>query len=116
MLRSRTGLDGRGKLLGTSNSPFTPSCHTLGMTYSRDTTAISELTGQPVSTWSEDWQHECEAETVLAMSKEQRNTFFNGRKDENGKTVDRGVIAIRGLKAAEDLKSLMEKLHEARMR
>ncbi|MBL0407157.1 hypothetical protein JKG68_24800 [Microvirga aerilata] len=86
------------------------------MTYSHDTTAISELTGQPVSTWSENWQHECEAKAVLAMSKEQRNTFFNGRKDENGKTVDRGVIAIRGLKAAEDLKALMEKLQETRMR
>ncbi len=84
------------------------------MTYSRDTTAISEITGQPVSTWSEEWQHECEAKAVLGMSKEQRNTFFNGRKDENGKTVDRGVIAIRGLKAAEDLKALMERLQEVR--
>ncbi|MFC5484449.1 DUF7696 family protein [Microvirga aerilata] len=98
------------------NPLFTASCHTLGMTYSRDTTSISELTGQPVSTWSEDWQHECEAKAVLAMSKEQRNTFFNGRKDESGKTLDRGVIAIRGLKAAEDLKALMEKLQDARMR
>ena len=86
------------------------------MTYSRDSTAIAEITSQPVSTWSQEWQHECEAKAVLAMSKEQRNTFFNGRKDENGKTVDRGVIAIRGLKAAEDLKALMEKLQEARMR
>ena len=84
------------------------------MTYSHDSTAISEITGQPVSTWSDEWQHECEAKAVLAMSKEQRNTFFNGRKDENGKTVDRGVIAIRGLKAAEDLKALMERLQEVR--
>jgi hypothetical protein len=84
------------------------------MTYSRDTTAISEITGRPVSTWSEEWQHECEAKAVLAMSKEQRNTFFNGRKDENGKTVDRGVVAIRGAKAAEDLKALMERPQEVR--
>ena len=98
------------------NPLFTASCHTLGMTYSRDTTIISELTGQPVSTWSEEWQHECEAKAVLAMTKEQRNTFFNGRKDENGKTVDRGVIVIRGLEAAEDLKAPMGKLQEARMR
>ncbi len=86
------------------------------MTYPRDTTAISELTGQPVSTWSEEWQHECEAKAVLAMSKEQQNTFFTGRKDENGKTIVRGVIAIRGLKAAEDLRALMERLQEARVR
>jgi hypothetical protein len=84
------------------------------MTYSRDTTAISELTGQPVSTWSEEWQHECEARAVLKMSKAERETFFNGKKDENGKSIERGVIAIRGLKAAEDLKALMERLQEAR--
>jgi hypothetical protein len=68
------------------------------MTYSRDSTAIAEITSQPVSTWSQEWQHECEAKAVLAMSKEQRNTFFNGQKDEIGKTVDRGIVAIRGLK------------------
>jgi hypothetical protein len=84
------------------------------MTYSRDTTAVSELAGQTVSSWSEEWQHECEARAVLKMSKQERDTFFNGRKDENGKTVDRGVISIRGLKAAEDLKALMERLQEAR--
>jgi hypothetical protein len=81
---------------------------------SRGTTAVSELTGQPVSTWSEEWRAETEARTVLKMAKGDRDTFFNGRKDENGKTVDRGVIAIRGLKAAEDLKALMERLQEAR--
>jgi hypothetical protein len=86
------------------------------MTYSRDTTAISELTGQPISTWSEEWQHECEARAVLKMSKEQRDTFFNGRKDENGKSIDRGVIALRGLKAAEDLKALVGRIQEARAR
>jgi hypothetical protein len=80
------------------------------MTYSRDTTALSGLTGQPVSTWSEEWQHECEARAVMKMSKQERDVFFNGRKDENGKTVDRGVISIRGLKAAEDLKALIERL------
>ena len=87
-----------------------------GMTYSRGTTAISELTGQPVNTWSEEWQHECEARAVLKMSKEQRDVFFNGRKDHDGKTIDRGVIGIRGLKAAEDLKALCDKLQDARTR
>ena len=68
---------------------------TSAMTYSRDTKAISELTGEPVSTWSEEWRIETEARTVLKMSKEQRDVFFNGRKDENGKTIDRGVIGIK---------------------
>jgi hypothetical protein len=52
--------------------------------YSRDTTAISEITGQPVNTWSEEWQRECEARTILKMSKVQRDEFFNGKKDQNG--------------------------------
>lgn len=83
------------------------------MTYSRDTKAISELTGQPVSTWSEEWRIETEARTLLKMSKEQRDAFFNGRKDADGRTVDRGVIGIRGVKAAEEIKATMERLQAA---
>jgi hypothetical protein len=84
------------------------------MTYSRDTTAISEIRGQPVSTWSEEWRIETEAQAILAMSKAERDVFFNGRKDENGKQIDRGLIGIRGLKAAEDIRAVMEQLQEAR--
>ncbi len=84
------------------------------MTYSRDTTAISELTGQPVNTWSEEWRIETEARTLLKMSKQERDVFFNGRKDENGKTVDRGVIGIRGVKAAEEIRATMERLQALR--
>jgi hypothetical protein len=83
-------------------------------TYSRDTTALSELTGQPVSTWSEEWRIETEARALLKMSKEQRDAFFNGRKDENGKYIDRGVVNIRGPKAAEEIKATMERLQAAR--
>jgi len=84
--------------------------------YSRSTTALSELTGQPVNTWSEEWRVECEVRALLKMSKAERDAFFNGRKDENGKSIDRGVIAIRGVKAAETLKALMEQLQEIRSR
>jgi hypothetical protein len=84
------------------------------MTYFRDTTAISELTGQPVDTWSEEWRIETEARTVLKMSKQERDVFFNGRKDENGKTIDRGVVGIRGSKAAEEILATMRRLQEAR--
>src|SRR4028119_2225112 len=52
------------------------------MTYSSDTTAVSELTGQPVSTWSKEWQHECEERAVLAMSKAERSTVLNGSSGE----------------------------------
>ncbi|WP_404289655.1 hypothetical protein ACD578_25645 [Microvirga sp. RSM25] len=44
------------------------------------------------------------------MSKQERDWFFNGRKDENGKTIERGLIAVRGLQAAEAIKATMEQL------
>ena len=81
------------------------------MTYSRD---ISELTGQPVSTLSEEWRIETEARAVLKMSKQERDVFFNGRKDENGKTIDRGLVGIRGAEAANAILETMRKLQEAR--
>jgi hypothetical protein len=84
------------------------------MTYSRETTAISEISGPPVNTWSEEWQRECEARAVLKMSKAERDAFFNGTKDENGKTIGRGIVVLRGVKAAEDLRSLMQQLMDAR--
>ncbi|WP_099514329.1 DUF7696 family protein [Microvirga ossetica] len=80
------------------------------MDISKDTTAISEPTGQPVSTWSEEWKEECEARAILAMSKEQRDAFFNGRKDADGKPIDRGVVGVRGVKAAEEIRATMERL------
>ena len=42
------------------------------------------------------------------MSKEQRDVFFNGRKDQNGKTIERGSVEVRGPQAAEKLKTLIE--------
>jgi hypothetical protein len=42
--------------IALSNLLFTHPRYTLPMTYSRDTTAISELTGQAVSTWFEEWR------------------------------------------------------------
>jgi hypothetical protein len=48
------------------------------------------------------------------MSKAQRDEFFNGKKDENGKTLERGIVALRGEKAAEDLRALMQQLLDAR--
>ena len=73
------------------NPLFTLPCHMQGTTYSRDTTAISEITGQPVNTWSEEWRAECEAASVLAMSASAREAFFNGDKERG----QRGVFAIR---------------------
>jgi len=38
--------------------------YSLPMTYSRSTTAVSGLTGQPVSTWSDEWRIEPEPWTL----------------------------------------------------
>ncbi len=48
------------------------------------------------------------------MAKADRDAFFNGRKDENGKTIDRGVIGIRGVQGAEMIKAAMDRLEAAR--
>ncbi len=82
--------------------------------YSRDTTAISELTGQPVSTWSQEWRIKTEARAILKMSKQERDVFFSGRKDENGKSVDRGVVGVRGGPAAEKIMETARRLQDAR--
>ena len=84
------------------------------MAYSRETTAISEIAGQPVNTWSEEWQRECEAHAILKMSKVQRDEFFNGKKDENGKILERGLVAVRGPAALEALRTLMQQLLDIR--
>jgi hypothetical protein len=49
----------------------------------RGVAALGAL-AQPLSTWSEEWRIETEARAILAMSKVERDVFFNGRKDENG--------------------------------
>ncbi|MPR08157.1 DUF7696 family protein [Microvirga tunisiensis] len=77
----------------------------------RDTTAVSELTGEPVSTWSEEWRHECEARAVLAMAPADRETFFNGHKEDKSQ---RGIVAVRGEAAADALWQTVRRLHEVR--
>jgi hypothetical protein len=71
--------------------------------YSR-TAAIFELTRQTTGTWPEEWRIETEAQAILKMSKGERRAFLNGLKDQDGKTIDRGVVAIRGLKTAEEIR------------
>lgn len=72
------------------------------MTYSRDTTALSEITGQPVNTWSEEWQHECEARALLKMAKDEREAFLARAK------------GLRGEQAVDGLKTLMDQLLNVR--
>jgi hypothetical protein len=48
------------------------------------------------------------------MSKAERDAFFNGSSDADGKQRERGIVAIRGLAAAEKLRGYMQKLQDAR--
>ena len=52
--------------------------------------------------------------TLLAMSNEARDVFFNGWKDADGKSIDRGVVGVQGLKAAEEIRATMQRLKAAR--
>jgi hypothetical protein len=47
------------------------------------------------------------------MSKQERDVFFNGSKDENGETVDQGLVRVRGPQAAEKILETMRRLQEA---
>jgi hypothetical protein len=84
------------------------------MTYSLETTAISEITGQPVNTWSEEWQRECEARAVLKMSKPERDVFVNGTKDGKRKDHRTRNQLPSQRKAAGDLRPLMQQIMDAR--
>jgi hypothetical protein len=83
------------------------------MSIDRTNTAYSHLAGHEVSTWSEEWRHECEVAAVLAMSPTQRKSFFDGTTGEDGRK-ERGVVDIRGAVAAERIKQDMFRLEELR--
>jgi hypothetical protein len=48
------------------------------------------------------------------MSKVQRDEFFNGKMDGNGKTLERGIVALRCPEAVEALRALMQQLLDVR--
>jgi len=79
----------------------------------RDNTAFSHLAGSNVSTWSEEWRHECEVAAVLATLPAQRKSFFEGATNDEGRK-ERGVIDIRGAAAAEKIKQDIFRLDELR--
>jgi len=88
----------------------------LGLPYPtamQQNTAFSHLAGREVSTWSEEWRHECEVAAVLAMSPTQCKSFFDGTTGEDGRK-ERGVVDIRGAAAAERIKQDMFRLEELR--
>jgi len=79
--------------------------------YSRETTAISEITGKPVGTWSEEWRAECEARAVLSMSPNDRFAYLHGRKGSKG---GKSVLEARGQSGLDLLQGYIDRLEAAR--
>lgn len=69
-------------------------------------TAISEFTGEPVDTASEEWRHECECRYMLDhfTTRDQRNLHIEGvPKPAPGQRFVKGLRTYRGDEAAQRL-------------
>lgn len=63
----------------------------------------SVLAGCEVSTWSEEWKHECEVRFLAGLSLTERNRVFDGEKDGlRGMKSIRGEAAVAKLRAEVD--------------
>lgn len=79
----------------------------------KSTAAVSELSGQLVNTWSDEWRHECEVSAILARSEEEREAFFYGVP---GGPQQRGIVALPGTAAADQLFEDVKRLRAIRER
>lgn len=66
--------------------------------------AYSVLAGREVSTWSEEWQHECEVKFLAEMPLIKRNQALDGVKD-----ALRGIRQIRGDAAVARLRAEIDR-------
>lgn len=79
-------------------------------------TAISEFTGLPVDTSSEEYRRECEVRHLVDNfeTREQRLRFLYGFTNAEGKKIVRGVADVRGREAADKLRADAMRLYEIR--
>lgn len=76
---------------------------------------VTLVDGRQVSSWSEDWRHECEARTVLAMKPlAARRAYLYGRPNEWGRLAG-GVLQIRGQAAVKRLEATMTALWQRKV-
>lgn len=69
--------------------------------------AYSRLAGREVSTWSEEWKHECEIAYLAGLSPEKLRAMLYGVQGGEGESV-RGIKAHRGEAAVAQLVSEIE--------
>lgn len=64
---------------------------------------FSALAGREVSTWSEEWRHECEVRFLADLPLSQRNDVLDGVKDgPKGVRWHRGEATVTELRAEID--------------
>jgi hypothetical protein len=77
-------------------------------------TPVTLLDGTVVDSWCEEWRHECEARTVLAMQPlQRRRDYLYGALDKWGK-YSGGVKSKRGEAAVKRLEETMLALWSAK--
>jgi hypothetical protein len=75
--------------------------------------AYSHLAGREVSTWSEEWKHECEIAYLAAIPIGKRNLFLDGSSNPQDRD-DRGVKGVRGEAAVAALRAAIERYEDLR--
>ena len=74
----------------------------------------SELTGEMLSTWSEEWRHETEAAYLLSLPPTHRNELLDGIPGGTGD--DRGIRGVRRAAAVAELREAIDRLADIRRR
>lgn len=70
----------------------------------------SILFGREVSTWSEEWKHECEVRFLANMTLAERNRTLDGEKDGlKGMKTLRGDAAVAHLRAEIDRYAMLRR-------
>jgi hypothetical protein len=64
------------------------------LTYSRDTIAISELTGKPVSTWSEEWRLWERLYPFIPLPPQAKSAVYKKQNSTRGVVVNRLTVAV----------------------
>lgn len=73
--------------------------------------AYSHLAGREISTWSEEWKHECEIAWLAALPLGKRNLFLDGSASPQDRD-ERGVKGVRGEAAVAALRAAIERYEE----